>query len=100
MDDYMEQSRRLKIIRATLGLRQEEIAQKLGIKQGTYSGYEAGKQKLSLPIRERLIYTLKVSPLYIDDGISLAILSDNATVKDRIAYLMTHYHLNMKTLNI
>lgn len=94
------QGQRLKIIRATLGLHQKEIAEKLGIKQGTYSGYEGRDIPLSHRIRDRLIYELKVSPLFLDNGVGDPFLSDNGTVRDRIAALMTHLQMNIRVFCI
>ena len=92
----VEQKKRLKIIRATLGLNQDEMAEKLNIKQGSYSAIENGKTKISPTMRERLIFNLRVNPLYLDNGIEPPILSDIATVRDRIIHLITHFQMDIR----
>ena len=40
---YVELGRRMAALRAAQGLSQAELAQALGLKQTTYSGYESGR---------------------------------------------------------
>ena len=45
---YVELGRRMAALRAAQGLSQAELAQALGLKQTTYSGYESGARRLPL----------------------------------------------------
>ena len=58
----MEQHERLKEIRKELRLNQNEMAEKLGIKQSYYSAMERGAKPISRATTGILFHTLKVSP--------------------------------------
>ena len=62
----MEQ--RLKLIRKTLGLTQEQLARKLGIGKTALSMIETGKTRLSQRNRNILIQELNINPEWLEDG--------------------------------
>ena len=58
---------RVKLIRKTLGLTQEQLAQRLGVGKTALSMIETGKARLSTPNRNILIQELNVNPDWLDD---------------------------------
>lgn len=53
--------KRVSRIRKTLGLTQEEIAEKIGITQSLYSAYERGRLKLSAEMAAQIAHALGVT---------------------------------------
>ena len=62
----MEQ--RVKLIRKTLGLTQEQLARKLGVGKTALSMIETGKTRLSQRNRNILVQDLNVNPEWLDSG--------------------------------
>jgi len=58
---------RLKDLRKELGLNQEEMAQVLGLKQGSYSDIERGRVGVS-GILTKLIKLYKINPVWLIEG--------------------------------
>ena len=58
---------RVKLIRKTLGLTQEQLAQRLGVGKTALSMIETGKARLSTRNRNILIQELNVNPDWLDD---------------------------------
>lgn len=58
----------LKTIRLKLDLNQSEMADKLGILQGSYSAVENGNNGISTKVRKALKEKLNVNPEYIETG--------------------------------
>ena len=59
---------RLKLIRKSLGLTQEQLAQRLGVGKTALSMIETGKARLSSRNRNILIQDLNVNPTWLDTG--------------------------------
>ena len=59
---------RLKLIRKSLGLTQEQLAQRLGVGKTALSMIETGKARLSSRNRNLLVQELNVNPDWIDTG--------------------------------
>ena len=59
---------RVKLIRKTLGLTQEQLAQRLGIGKTALSMIETGKTRLSTRNRNILVQDLNVNPEWIESG--------------------------------
>lgn len=59
---------RIKILRDYLKLSQEELAKELGLKQGSYSDIERGKNALSGPVMELLRVKFGVNQVWIETG--------------------------------
>ncbi len=59
---------RVKMIRKTLGLTQEQLAQRLGIGKAALSMIETGKARLSSRNRNILIQDLNVNPEWLETG--------------------------------
>ena len=59
---------RLKLIRKTLGLTQEQLAQRLGVGKTALSMIETGKSRLSSRNRNILVQDLNVNPEWIESG--------------------------------
>ena len=64
--EYMGE--RLKLIRKSLGLTQEQLAQRLGVGKTALSMIETGKARLSSRNRNILIQDLNVNPDWLDTG--------------------------------
>ena len=59
---------RLKLIRKTLGLTQEQLAQRLGVGKTALSMIETGKSRLSSRNRNILVQDLNVNPSWLESG--------------------------------
>ena len=59
---------RLKLIRKSLGLTQEQLAQRLGVGKTALSMIETGKARLSTRNRNILVQDLNVNPSWLDTG--------------------------------
>ncbi len=59
---------RVKLIRKTLGLTQEQLAQRLGVGKTALSMIETGKSRLSTRNKNILIQELNVNPDWLDTG--------------------------------
>ena len=59
---------RLKLIRKSLGLTQEQLAQRLGVGKTALSMIETGKARLSTRNRNILIQDLNVNPTWLETG--------------------------------
>ena len=59
---------RLKLIRKSLGLTQEQLAQRLGVGKTALSMIETGKTRLSSRNRNILVQELNVNPQWLDSG--------------------------------
>ena len=59
---YVELGRRMAALRAAQGLSQAELAQALGLKQTTYSGYESGARRLPLDKLPEVCRALETTP--------------------------------------
>ena len=59
---------RLKLIRKSLGLTQEQLAQRLGVGKTALSMIETGKARLSSRNRNILIQDLNVNPIWLETG--------------------------------
>ena len=59
---------RLKLIRKTLGLTQEQLAQRLGVGKTALSMIETGKTRLSSRNRNILVQELNVNPSWLESG--------------------------------
>ena len=59
---YVELGRRMAALRAAQGLSQAELAQALGLKQTTYSGYESGARRLPLDKLPEVCRALGTTP--------------------------------------
>ena len=59
---------RLKLIRKTLGLTQEQLAQRLGVGKTALSMIETGKARLSSRNRNILVQELNVNPSWLETG--------------------------------
>ena len=59
---------RLKLIRKSLGLTQEQLAQRLGVGKTALSMIETGKARLSTRNRNILIQDLNVNPSWLETG--------------------------------
>jgi phage repressor protein C with HTH and peptisase S24 domain len=65
----MELSERLKLLRKTLGLNQEDFATSIGLKQGSYSDLERGRNKnLSESVLKLIQLNYKVNPSWLLTG--------------------------------
>lgn len=69
-----EIGRRIKEVRESLGLTQEELGQKLGVEKASISKYEAGGAKRGVPVAS----LLKIAEI---GGVSLDELSGNESLK-------------------
>ncbi|TCC93705.1 XRE family transcriptional regulator [Pedobacter frigiditerrae] len=56
---------KLRLVRELRGLSQENVANRLGIAQNTYSKYENNQIKISAEMMEKLAEVLEVSPMDI-----------------------------------
>lgn len=59
--EYLQLGYRLTDIRKSLGLSQADAAQKIGIPQSTYSGYETGSRKITLSTLKQIAGAYGVS---------------------------------------
>ena len=59
---------RLKLLRKTIGLTQEQLAQRLGIGKAALSMIETGKAALSSRNKNILVQELNVNPDWLDSG--------------------------------
>ena len=59
---------RLKLIRKTLGMTQEQLAQRLGVGKTALSMIETGKSRLSFRNRNILVQDLNVNPTWLETG--------------------------------
>lgn len=73
---------RLKSARKSAGLTQSQIAQKVGIKQATYSGLETGKQ-ISSTLLPQIAFVLGVRPYWLATGQGPRNESDSLDVDER-----------------
>ncbi|MCH5329825.1 MAG: helix-turn-helix transcriptional regulator [Alistipes sp.] len=64
----METGDKLKLIRKTLSMTQEQLAQRLGVGKAALSMIETGKAGLSSRNRNILVQELNVNPEWLDDG--------------------------------
>lgn len=74
----METNKRLRKFRKELGFTQVEFANKLGIKQGSYSDIERGKTGMSSSIVRKLINTFRLNPTWLYEGIGESTLEAEA----------------------
>lgn len=65
-------------MRTHLGLSQGEIAERLDVKQGSYSDVERGKSGISTSLMEKLIAEFKASPNFLYLAIEPKVLDDNS----------------------
>jgi transcriptional regulator with XRE-family HTH domain len=54
---------KIRMVRELRGLSQENVAQRLGIAQNTYSGYENNQIKISAEMLQKVAEVLDVSPM-------------------------------------
>lgn len=59
---------RVKLIRKTLGMTQEQLAQRLGVGKTALSMIETGKSRLSMRNRNILVQELNVNPDWLETG--------------------------------
>jgi transcriptional regulator with XRE-family HTH domain len=64
----MESNRRLRAVRYTLKLRQNEFSEALGLKQGSYSDLERGKNNLSSSVKLLLKEKFNVNIDWLETG--------------------------------
>lgn len=76
MSIYRDFGKRLASIRQNSNLSQVQIAQKLGIAQSTYAGYEKGVRKIPLEAIVQLSNILNISPTLLILGDEISIISD------------------------
>ena len=67
----------LRLLRTHLGLSQGEIAEKLDLKQGSYSDVERGKSGISTSLMEKLIAEFNASPNFLYLGIEPKVLDED-----------------------
>ena len=72
---------RLKLIRKTLGLTQEQLAQRLGVGKTALSMVETGKARLSNRNKNILVQEFNVSPEWLDNGVGEMFNADPSLVK-------------------
>lgn len=92
MNVYIEFGKRLATIRQNKKISQTDVANKLGIAQTTYSGYENGTRKIPLELIEKLASIFDVSPTYLVTGNHPIHDSDSIT-KDEIVIINTFRNL-------
>lgn len=61
-------SKKLKSIRNKLGITQSQMADSLGIKQGSYSDIERGKSPITKSLELLVIYRFSINQEWIDSG--------------------------------
>lgn len=61
-------SKKLKSIRNMIGITQSQMADSLGIKQGSYSDIERGKSPITKSLELLVIYRFSVNQEWIDSG--------------------------------
>lgn len=76
-------SDRLKASRKALGLSQDEVAKRAGIKQGSYSELERGKSKSSRHLIE-LAQALQVDPHWLATGVPSSDLAEQISAYLRL----------------
>jgi len=65
-NDFFRIGDRIKARRETLGLRQEDVGDVLGVNKSTIMRYESGGvRKIKLPMLEKLAFALKTTPEYL-----------------------------------
>ena len=87
----MELSERLRYYRKSIGLTQEDFANKLGIKQGSYSDIERGKvKKLSDSVFAllKMVYNLNPNWVLRGEGEMIIGTRPEEAPPDRLTYLM------------
>lgn len=67
MLDNLE-NKRLKILRQKLKMAQGDFAQRLNMKQGSYSDIERGRVDMSAHVIKKLIMTFNVNPIWLLTG--------------------------------
>ena len=79
-DKFMEilekQHDRLKQVRTTLGIKQNEFAENITMTQGALSDIERGKVKISTSVIEKLVKAYGINPNYIILGVGPFFLKD------------------------
>ena len=78
----MIESKRLRELRKQLGFTQVEFAEKLNIKQGSYSDIERGKVGISAHLLKYLIIEYQVNPIWLYEGRGEKFLKDGGTAKE------------------
>jgi transcriptional regulator with XRE-family HTH domain len=63
MDIYVKIGRKLKDLRETEGLKQSEVADKVGLTRSSIANIEQGRQKIQIDTLYDLAYLYKVSPI-------------------------------------
>ena len=73
---------RLKLIRKTLGMTQEQLAQRLGVGKTALSMIETGKARLSNRNKNILVQEFNVSPEWLESGVGEMFNADPSLVKE------------------
>ena len=73
---------RLKLIRKTLGMTQEQLAQRLGVGKTALSMIETGKARLSNRNKNILVQEFNVSPEWLESGVGEIFNADPSLVKE------------------
>ena len=70
---------RLKAFRQSTGLQQGEFAQRLGLKQGSYSDIERGRNAISYPVLKKAMLEFDLNPSWLISGIGgMTVAEDEA----------------------
>ena len=73
---------RLKLIRKTLGMTQEQLAQRLGVGKTALSMIETGKARLSNRNKNIIVQEFNVSPEWLESGVGEMFNADPSLVKE------------------
>lgn len=89
----MKENERLKEVRKTLKLKQGEMAEILGMKQGSYSYLESGRNNITERIKKILSTTFKLNIYWLETGEGYMFL-DFKTLAGRIRFIMNEWGHN------
>lgn len=89
---------RLKVIRAMVNLNQTEFAERLGIQQGSYSGVEKGRYKISKQVEKALEREFNVNIEWVLTGVGEPFLEFISDIKERVKEIMGFFNLTTNEL--